>query len=169
MALILVGGGARSGKSRYALALAQLHGRRLAFVATAQAGDDEMRARIENHRLERDRSFVTLEEPFEVASLLERRGKHFDAFVIDCLTLWVSNHMLAGKLDLADEVDRLVNAAAGARAGVVFVTNEVGCGIVPENELARRYRDEVGRLNQRVAEVAERVYWMAFGCPMRVK
>ncbi len=169
MALILVGGGARSGKSRYALALAQLHGRRLAFVATAQAGDDEMRARIDNHRLERDKSFVTLEEPFEVAELLERRHKHFDAFVVDCLTLWVSNHMLAGKLDLAEEMDRLVSAAAASRAGIVFVTNEVGCGIVPENELARRYRDEVGRLNQRIAEVSERVYWMAFGCPLRVK
>jgi adenosylcobinamide kinase/adenosylcobinamide-phosphate guanylyltransferase len=163
MALILVGGGARSGKSSYALQLARERGARRAFVATAQAYDDEMRERIARHQQERDPSFTTFEEPLDLAALLPRLETNFDAIVLDCLTLWLSNRMLS---------DRPIDASFLERASpalLIAVTNEVGCGIVPENELARRFRDEQGRLNQLAARHADEVYWMVFGCPLRVK
>ncbi|MBK9170329.1 MAG: bifunctional adenosylcobinamide kinase/adenosylcobinamide-phosphate guanylyltransferase [Bryobacterales bacterium] len=168
MALILVGGGARSGKSRHALALARERGSNLAFVATAQALDAEMEERIARHRAERDPSFTTFEEPLDVAELLERIGGSFDAILVDCLTLWVSNHLLAGSDPEALGGD-LVAAAAGAPAAVILVTNETGCGIVPENALARRFRDAAGNVNQAAATRAIEVYWMVFGVPLRVK
>ncbi len=161
MPLVLVGGGARSGKSRYALALAEQYGPHLAFVATAQAFDDEMRERIDRHRAERDQRYTTFEEPTALAALLDRIDGRFDAIVVDCLTLWLSNRMLA---DLPPE-----DLTAPRQSPVILITNEVGCGIVPENELARRFRDEQGRLNQRLAAVADRVVWMVFGCPLVVK
>jgi adenosylcobinamide kinase/adenosylcobinamide-phosphate guanylyltransferase len=172
VSIVLVGGGARSGKSRHALALARQSGSRLAFVATATAGDDEMRKRIARHREERGAEFCTFEEPLAVAELLEREGGRFDAVVVDCLTLWLSNVMFAGAGPLADGRDSanaLVEAAAAAPARVIFVTNEVGCGIVPENALAREFRDRAGKLNQLAAEAAAEVYWMAFGIPMKVR
>jgi adenosylcobinamide kinase / adenosylcobinamide-phosphate guanylyltransferase len=168
VALILVGGGARSGKSRHALTLARERGSNLAFVATAQALDAEMEERIARHRAERDRSFTTFEEPLAVAGLLERIGGSFDAILVDCLTLWVSNHLLAGRDPEALSAD-LVEAAAGAPAAVILVTNETGCGIVPENALARRFRDAAGNVNQAAATRAIEVYWMVFGVPLRVK
>jgi adenosylcobinamide kinase/adenosylcobinamide-phosphate guanylyltransferase len=164
MSIVLVGGGARSGKSRHALALARAAGARLAFLATATAGDDEMRARIAAHRQERGAEFTTFEEPLDVAGVIEREGGRFDAIVVDCLTLWVSNAMFAG-----GERRDFLEAAAAAPARVILVTNEVGCGIVPENELAREFRDRAGRLNQRAAEAAVEVYWMIFGIPLKVK
>ena len=167
--MILVGGGARSGKSRYAQALAEVHGHKLGFVATAQVLDDEMRRRVRRHQLDRGAQFITIEEPLEVASLIEERAHSFDAMVIDCLTLWLSNVLLAGDRDVDADIARLATVASQAPSGLVFVTNEVGCGVVPENELARGFRDYAGFLNQRMAEVSTRVYFMAFGCPMRVK
>ena len=168
MALILVGGGARSGKSRHALGLARRRGPRLAFVATAQALDAEMEERIARHRAEREAAFTTFEEPFTVSALLRRIGGDFDAIIVDCLTLWVSNHLLAGS-DPEDHGQGLVEAAAQAPAAVILVTNETGCGIVPENALARQFRDAAGRINQSAAERAVEVYWMVFGVPLRVK
>lgn len=169
MAVILVGGGSRSGKSRYALALAEVLGERLGFVATAQVLDDEMRRRVRKHQMDRGAQFITIEEPLDVAGVIEERGKSFDAIVVDCLTLWLSNIMLAGDRDLEAEMNRLLTAASKATAGIILVTNEVGSGIVPDNPVARRFRDCAGILNQRAAEVASRVYLMAFGCPLRVK
>jgi adenosylcobinamide kinase/adenosylcobinamide-phosphate guanylyltransferase len=166
VAIVLIGGGSRSGKTRQALATARARGRRLGFIATAQALDDEMRERIEAHRRERGAEFTTIEEPVELAAAIERQAAAFDAIVVDCLTLWVSNLMLAG-VELP--VDRLICASLASAAQVIFVTNEVGCGIVPDNGLGRRFRDEAGRLNCRVAEEAAEVYWMVFGCAMRVK
>lgn len=163
MAIVLVGGGSRSGKSRFALDRARREGTRLAFVATAQSFDSEMERRIAAHRAERGEGFVTIEAPFDVPGSL---AAEYDAIVVDCLTLWVSNLMLAGRPIPAEE---LIGAARRSRAAVIFVTNEVGCGIVPENELARRFRDEAGWLNQAVAAAADEVYWMAFGIPLRVK
>ncbi|MEO8660589.1 MAG: bifunctional adenosylcobinamide kinase/adenosylcobinamide-phosphate guanylyltransferase [Bryobacteraceae bacterium] len=168
MAVILVGGGARSGKSKYALALAEVHGHKLGFVATAQVLDEEMRRRVRRHQMDRGPLFITIEEPYDIAAVIEDRSPKFDALVVDCLTLWLSNLMLSGR-DVDAEIDRLVAVAARAPSSVVLVTNEVGCGIVPDNELSRRFRDYAGILNQRVAEVAHRVYFMAFGCPLRVK
>ena len=165
MPLILIGGGSRSGKSRFALELARAEGSRLAFIATAQMLDSEMGDRIEFHRRERGPLFTTFEEPFDLAQTI-RRAPDFDAIVVDCLTLWVSNLMLAGR-DIPHQ--EVVDAARSATASVIFVTNEVGCGIVPDNELARRFRDQAGSLNQRIAAAADAVYWMAFGIPLKVK
>ncbi len=169
MPLILIGGGSRSGKSSYALQLAREAGPRRALVATAQAFDDEMRARIAQHRAERGTEFVTFEEPMAIAPLLTAHAAAFDAIVVDCLTLWLSNLLLAGGYDLAAEGERLVAAAASSPAAVILVTNEVGCGIVPDNALARTFRDAAGRLNQQAAARAAAVHWMVFGIPWRVR
>jgi adenosylcobinamide kinase/adenosylcobinamide-phosphate guanylyltransferase len=169
VSIILVGGGARSGKSRQALSIARASGTRLAYIATAEAGDDEMTARIALHRQERGPEFTTFEEPLALADQIAAVAGRFDALVVDCLTLWLSNRMLAGKGGLEDECRCLVDIAAASAARVILVTNEVGCGIVPENELARRFRDLAGRLNQQAAEAAAEVYWMVFGIALKVK
>jgi adenosylcobinamide kinase/adenosylcobinamide-phosphate guanylyltransferase len=168
VALILVGGGSRSGKSRYALELARARGSRLAFVATAQALDEEMRTRISAHRRERGLEFQTVEEPIDVTGALRRLSTEHDAIVIDCLTLWLSNLLLDGQRDIDAEIARLIEAV-NIPTTVIAVTNEIGCGIVPDNEMARRFRDLAGAMNQRVAAAAAEAYWMAFGYPLRVK
>ncbi len=164
MAVILIGGGARSGKSRYALELARQRGSRLAFIATATATDDDMAARIARHRADRSAEFATIEEPVAVAEAIGSCDA--DAIVVDCLTLWLANVF---NCDLAEETRRLTAAARASRAAVIFVTNEVGCGIHPETEVGRVFRDRAGILNQRVAEAADEVYWMVFGQPLRVR
>jgi adenosylcobinamide kinase / adenosylcobinamide-phosphate guanylyltransferase len=169
MSLILIGGGARSGKSRYALQVARQCGPRVAFIATAVPGDDEMRARIALHQRERGPEFTTFEEPLAIASLIDAKAAQFDALVVDCLTLWLSNQMFAAPAELETTCRQLMEAAARVTAAVVMVTNEVGCGIVPENELAREFRDRAGKLNQEAAQRADAVYWMAFGIPLKVK
>jgi adenosylcobinamide kinase/adenosylcobinamide-phosphate guanylyltransferase len=169
MPLILIGGGSRSGKSSHALELARARGPRLAFIATAQAFDQEMVDRIRRHRAERDPSFETFEEPANVSTLIREIGPRFDAIVVDCLTLWLSNLMLAEGEDLDHAMDDLVNAAQASPASCILVTNEVGCGIVPENALARRFRDLAGTLNQRCGRAATEAYLMAFGFTVRLK
>jgi adenosylcobinamide kinase / adenosylcobinamide-phosphate guanylyltransferase len=166
MAIILIGGGSRSGKSRQALQLARQRGRRLGFIATAQALDEEMRERIRVHQQERGLDFTTIEEPLALASAIQRHSSDFDAIVVDCLTLWLSNIETS---DVELETAKLLEAALASPAQVVLVTNEVGCGIVPDNPMARRFRDDAGCLNSRVAEAASEVYWMIFGCALRVK
>jgi adenosylcobinamide kinase/adenosylcobinamide-phosphate guanylyltransferase len=167
--VILVGGGSRSGKSRAALEMLKAAGPRKGFIATAQAFDDEMRERIAKHRDERGSDIVTWEEPFDVAGRIQAEDGRYDAIVVDCLTLWLTNIMLAETYSMEEECRKLVDACAGARTKVVLVTNEVGCGIVPENALARRFRDAAGKLNQTVAHRAEEVHWMVFGIGMRIK
>lgn len=166
MVVALVGGGARSGKSRFARELAEARFERPALVATAQALDAEMTERIARHRSDRGPRWGTIEEPLEIAAAMRRESGRYDGFVVDCLTLWLSNALAAGGSE--PQVERLVE---GLQAGpaVVLVTNEVGCGLVPENELGRRFRDLAGILNQRCAAAAQEVYWMAFGLPVRVK
>ena len=159
MALVLVGGGARSGKSRWALDRARKRGGRLVFIATAEALDDEMSSRIAKHRAERESAFQTIEEPRELAQAI--RSAQGDAIVVDCLTLWLANVM--------SDADEVIEAAKSANALVICVTNEVGCGIVPDNALAREFRDRAGTMNQRFADAADEVYWMVFGQPLRVK
>ena len=165
MRTVLVGGGSRSGKSRYALELARARGSRLAFLATAQAFDQEMADRIARHREERASEFVTIEEPRDIARAIAAHVG-FDAIVVDCLTLWVTNLILA-EIDV--EVEPVIEAARSNPAAIIFVTNEVGCGIVPESALARRFRDVAGSVNQRIAAAADEVYYMAFGIPIKVK
>ena len=159
MALVLVGGGARSGKSRWALDRARKRGDRLIYIATAEALDDEMSARIARHRAERGDEFETVEEPRELAKAI--RSAQGDAIVIDCLTLWLANVM--------GDADDTIAAAKEHAAEVICVTNEVGCAIVPENALAREFRDRAGIMNQQFAEAASEVYWMIFGQPLRIK
>ncbi|MBL8177257.1 MAG: bifunctional adenosylcobinamide kinase/adenosylcobinamide-phosphate guanylyltransferase [Bryobacterales bacterium] len=165
--MILVGGGSRSGKTRFALDLAAGKGSRLLYIATAELLDDEMCSRAQMHRLERGPRFETVEAPRDLAGAITQHAGKFDAAVVDCLTLWVSNLILAGVEDLRPAGEAVV--AACVERPVILVTNEVGCGIVPENALARRFRDEAGWMNQRMAQAADAVYWMAFGCPLKVK
>jgi adenosylcobinamide kinase/adenosylcobinamide-phosphate guanylyltransferase len=165
VAIILIGGGARSGKSRYALEKARAIEGTRAFVATAQASDEEMITRIRHHREERGEEFATIEEPIDLPRIIAE--SKFDVLVIDCLTLWLSNIMFADK---TCEIDALINASQSSRGTVIFVTNEVGSGIVPtDNALSREFRDRAGILNQRIAAIAQEVYWMIFGIAQRIK
>ena len=137
------------------------------FLATAQAHDLEMEVRVAKHQAERGTDFSTIEEPLDISD--ELRKCQADAIVVDCLTLWLSNMMLTFGRDVSAETEKLLATARASTAALILVTNEVGCGIVPETTLGRDFRDRAGVLNQRVAAVADEVYWMVFGIPMRVK
>lgn len=166
--MILIGGGSRSGKSAEALRLLYKAGPRMGFIATATPSDEEMRERIARHRSERSPEITTWEEPIAVAERILAEDGRYDAILVDCLTLWLSNLMLS-EADIEAKTEKLLQVAACSRTQIIFVTNEVGCGIVPDNPLARRFRDEAGRLNQRFAERASEVYWMVFGIGLRIK
>jgi adenosylcobinamide kinase/adenosylcobinamide-phosphate guanylyltransferase len=164
----LVLGGARSGKSRYAeQAIEAATGGGL-YLATGTAGDAEMAARIAQHKARRGPAWTTIEEPIEIARRIEAEARPDRPILVDCLTLWLSNLMHAGR-GIDAETERLMAALAAARGPVVLVANEVGLGIVPESALGRAFRDHAGRLNQRVAAAAERVVFMAAGLPMPLK
>jgi adenosylcobinamide kinase/adenosylcobinamide-phosphate guanylyltransferase len=165
--LTLVLGGARSGKSRYALDLITASPPPWTFIATAQAGDDEMRARIEAHRRERGDGWTTIEAPLDLAiAVAEAPGSA--PLLIDCLTLWLSNLMLGDHN--VDAGTAAFEQALGAReAATIAVANEVGLGIVPETPLGRAFRDRAGALNQRLAAKANRVVLMVAGLPVTVK
>jgi adenosylcobinamide kinase / adenosylcobinamide-phosphate guanylyltransferase len=165
---VLVLGGARSGKSRIALQLAESASTDRTYVATAQAFDEEMRQRIAQHRAERDGSWRTLDAPLDLAQSVRERTGPDQAVLVDCLTLWLSNIVLAGR-DAADEGDRLAQSVREARGPLILVSNEVGHGIVPSTPLGRSFRDDQGRLNQRIAEVCDAVVFVAAGCPILLK
>jgi adenosylcobinamide kinase/adenosylcobinamide-phosphate guanylyltransferase len=166
--LTLVLGGARSGKSRHAEALVTSRPPPWRYVATAQALDAEMAERIALHRERRDKGWETHEAPLALAECIARLGVQPAPILVDCLTLWLTNLML-GEHDMAAAAAGLEAALEGAVAPIVLVANEVGLGIVPENALARRFRDEAGRLNQRLAARAAQVIFMVAGLPVRVK
>lgn len=166
--MALIGGGSGSGKSRFALDYAQKRFRRPAFVATAQALDSEMAERIERHRAQRGPEWITIEEPLEVAASISREQNRSDGFLVDCLTLWLSNLLESGSAAPERAIARLIEDLS-AGPPVILVTNEVGCGLVPDNALARRFRDLAGLLNQQAAAAAGEVYWVAFGVPVQVK
>jgi adenosylcobinamide kinase/adenosylcobinamide-phosphate guanylyltransferase len=169
VSITLVLGGARSGKSRFAEALAVATGLDLIYVATAQAFDHEMRARIARHQEDRAAAgWRTVEAPIALAPVLADEAAAGRAVLIDCLTLWLTNVMLAD-LDVEHETDGLLAALSAAQGPVLMVSNEVGYGIVPENALARAFRDHQGRLNQRVAAIADRVTLVAAGLPLDLK
>jgi adenosylcobinamide kinase/adenosylcobinamide-phosphate guanylyltransferase len=163
--LTLVLGGARSGKSRYAEAYVARQPGPWTYVATAEALDIEMRERIGRHKARRGPAWITVEAPLGLAEVIEGRT---GAVLIDCLTLWLSNIMLAGR-DVASEEERLLAALQDAPSTIILVSNEVGLGIVPDNRLARDFRDAQGRLNQRIAEIADHVVFMAAGLPLILK
>lgn len=167
--VILIGGGTRSGKSDFALSLARRLGRRRLFLASARAGDDEMRQRIDRHRRTRGPDFETIEEPLAVADVIRRGGG--DVLVFDCLTLWLANLLLEGQAPEAilDRVADLTDALAAPPLHVLIVTNEVGMGIVPESELGRTFRDLAGLAHQRLAARADEVYFAVLGTMLRLK
>jgi adenosylcobinamide kinase/adenosylcobinamide-phosphate guanylyltransferase len=169
----LVLGGARSGKSTHAekLATGTLHGATphpAVYIATAEAGDVEMATRIMAHRARRGVGWTTIEEPLKLAEALEAADAHDQPVLVDCLTLWLSNLMHA-EADVDEATDDLMRSLDGHRSPVVFVSNELGLGLVPETPLGRSFRDAMGRMNMRVAERANRVIFMAAGLPLVMK
>jgi adenosylcobinamide kinase/adenosylcobinamide-phosphate guanylyltransferase len=168
--LILIGGGARSGKSRLGLACAHALGKRRLFIATAERSDDEMRDRIERHRAERGATFDTLEEPRALPEALAADRAH-DVVLVDCLTIWISNLLVDGLP--AEAVERRIAALMAAlrerRAHVVIVSNEVGMGLVPDTPLGRLFRDLTGRAHQRIAAEADELYLAAMGVLLRLR
>ncbi|MBL9047525.1 MAG: bifunctional adenosylcobinamide kinase/adenosylcobinamide-phosphate guanylyltransferase [Tabrizicola sp.] len=165
--LTLVIGGARSGKSSFAEALITATARPRRYIATAQAWDDEMRDRIAQHQRDRGGDWVTVEAPLDLPAALASAGPG-EVVLVDCATLWLTNHLLADH-DLPGETEALIAALAACPAPVIVVSNETGWGIVPENALARRFRDEQGRLNQRLAAEAALVVTVIAGLPMVLK
>jgi adenosylcobinamide kinase / adenosylcobinamide-phosphate guanylyltransferase len=165
--LTLVLGGARSGKSRYAEWLIATYPPPWIYVATAEAGDDEMAERIAAHRARRDAAWQTVEAPHELAGALNATPAGA-AVLVDCVTLWLSNLLESG-LDIETETGNLQEVLTARAGPTVIVSNEVGLGIVPDNALARRFRDIQGALNQRPAAQAQRVIMMVAGVPVAVK
>jgi len=164
----LVLGGARSGKSAYAERLVRGCALTPVYLATATAGDDEMQARISHHRLRRGDGWTTIEEPLELTLALTRASGRDCAVLVDCLTLWLSNIMHAGR-DADAETRRLADWLGQAPHPVVLVSNEIGLGLVPETSLGRSFRDAQGRLNQAVAAAVPNVVFVAAGLPLRLK
>ncbi len=164
----LVLGGARSGKSRYAEGLVETQAGPWVYLATATAGDAEMAARIAEHQRRRGGRWQTREAPLDLTGALAAAAKPDATILVDCLTLWLTNILLAD-LDVENECEKLIAALPGLDGPVVFVSNEVGLGIVPENALARRFRDAAGRLNQAAATAAQSVVFVAAGLPLVMK
>ena len=162
-------GGARSGKSAYALEAANMYEGEKAFIATAEALDVDMEKRIARHKAERGPAWQTFEEPIDLRRVLIETEQKYPAILVDCLTLWVSNLLLRG-LDLHEEFDAFTaKLAEGRRSHIFIVSNEVGMGIIPEHPLGRVYRDELGTLNRMVARVASNVILMIAGIPVAIK
>ena len=166
----LVVGGSRSGKSLYAQAITERLCHRPAYLATSEILDPEMADRVRLHRSQRGPQWITLEEPLEIASLLGGPRTGFDGFMVDCLTLWLTNIQLKEGLPaIPTRKAALLNALRQVTCPVILVTNEVGMGIVPDNALAREFRDQAGWLNQDLAAVAGRVVFVAVGLPLTLK
>jgi len=168
----LVIGGCRSGKSSHALDMAnQVPGDRKLFIATSVPSDGEMEKRVEKHRCERGDLWRTAETPVNVADVIEQEGDCSDVILLDCITLWISN--LFGEnfeeSTISQQVDGLVHAVTNAPCPVFLVSNEVGTGIVPDNALARQFRDAAGFANQRIAAAVSKVIWTVAGIPVTIK
>lgn len=165
----LILGGARSGKSRYAQQLAEQSDRQVIYIATATAGDEEMRQRIEQHQRERPADWQLIEEPHELVALLDQYSDEHCCLLIDCLTLWLSNQLGRDATLVAARIDQLVEAMARCNAELLLVSNEAGLGVVPMGEISRQFVDESGRLHQRLAQVCERVVMTVAGLPQILK
>lgn len=170
--VVLVLGGCRSGKSSFALSLAESYfGERNLFVATCIPSDSEMKARVARHQAERDAAWSAVEVPIKLNETIESESRRCNVILIDCLTLWMGN--LFARTDRQEDIDgfvtQLTEALNKADCPVIMVSNEVGGGIVPENAIARHYRDAVGWMNQAVASVADRVVLTVAGIPMDIK
>jgi adenosylcobinamide kinase/adenosylcobinamide-phosphate guanylyltransferase len=166
---VLVLGGARSGKTAFAERLAMGAGVRPVYLATAEALDSEMRERVESHRRQREGRFATVEEPLALARAIDDAAAKHDVILVDCLTLWITNLLGAGR-DVAEAVEQLATTLTRIEsARVILVSNEVGLGIVPDNALARTFRDLAGSTHQRLAEICDDVYFVVAGLPMTFK
>lgn len=168
--VVLVTGGARSGKSRYALDEAARATKR-AFIATAECTDDEMRRRISLHQAKRGKAYLTIEEPLELSAALRRIPADTEVAVVDCLTVWLGNlmHHRADARDDYAEVRAFLSAIETPPCDLIVVSNEVGMGIVPKTAMGRRFRDLSGQVNQAVAAVADKVVFMVSGIPILAK
>jgi len=182
--VMLITGGARSGKSSFAEQLVADMGAEIAYIATARAFDAEMEDRIAKHRMQRPAVWQTFEAPTQPSQVVATQGNRFDALLLDCLTVMITNRMLAQDIDwdapsvaqmnaieadILSEIKALLEATAASRADLVAVTNEVGYGIVPISPLSRFFRDCAGRVNQRLAAAADAVYLVVSGIPVRIK
>ena len=169
---IFVTGGCKSGKSSHALELAEkLSEHNRIFIATCIPHDNEMQERITAHQKERCESWQTLEIPISIADAITKNSKNAGVILVDCITLWLSNLLLENfdQEAVKKHVDKLSNALGKSKCPVVLVSNEVGAGIVPENKLARLFRDTAGFANQKIAACADRVIWMVAGIPVVIK
>lgn len=166
---IFISGGARSGKTSLGEKLALRLGTAPAYLATAETRDAEMAARVAAHRAARAGRFATIEEPLDLAGALAAAAKAHDVMLVDCLTLWLSN-LMEKEREIDTEIGTLIATAETiAATRIIFVTNEVGLGIVPDNALARRFRDHAGRVNQAVAALCSHAYFVAAGLPLVLK
>lgn len=171
--IVFITGGARSGKSSFALNEALKVSGPKAYIATAQALDNEMKERIRKHKDERNADWDTFEEAFKITEIISDADTKYNVVVLDCLTLWLSN-LICGNMDCNKEIENLIAALKDSRqktnnSKLFIVSNEVGMGIVPENELARKFRDMAGFLNQKVAEIADEVFLVTAGIPIKIK
>ncbi len=169
--LTFITGGARSGKSRLAEELALRHGEPLLYIATGYPGDEEMSARITRHQERRGSAWQTIEEPLDLASVLTGHDGWFRATLVDCITLWLTNQLLATEDDslILANVRSLAGISRGLQTPLILVSNEVGMGIVPDNRLARRFRDLAGEANEILAAAAHEVYVTFAGLPLKLK
>ena len=165
--LSLILGGARSGKSKYAEDLTTHYENKI-YIATAQARDEEMKSRIIAHQKQRGPSWQTIEEPFNIGEQIETQHEQNSVILIDCITLWLSN-LFEQSYNIQDETTQLLDALNKSSADVILVSNEVGLSIVPENALARKFRDEQGIINQKLAKAASNVVFIAAGLPLILK
>jgi adenosylcobinamide kinase/adenosylcobinamide-phosphate guanylyltransferase len=170
--VVFIIGGCRSGKSRHALETAKrIAGIKKIFIATCIPHDAEMRQRVDRHQKERGRDWQTVEAPVDLTQAITVSSRQADVLLVDCLTLWISNLLMEIEDDeiIAERIAGLTQSVASASSPVILVSNEVGGGVVPENKLARRFRDLAGTANQAVAEQADRVVWMVAGIPVQIK
>lgn len=165
--ITLILGGVRSGKSQLAIKMAKEKGKKVAFIATCRPLDREMKERIELHKKARPENWKTFEEPEDVGLLLEKIGNNFDVIILDCLTILVSNLLLKGLREKS--IEQKIRKIMNAKANLIIVSNEVGLGIVPDNRLARDFRDIAGKINQVIVKKADKVFFMASGIPLRIK
>lgn len=170
--VIMLTGGSRSGKSTFGLEKINTYGKK-AFVATAEAIDDEMQDRINKHKIERENDdFVTIEEPLNLVNAIEQAEKaEVDAVIVDCMTVWAGNlmHYKADEYPNYTEIDQFLIKIRETKLDVIIVTNELGMGLIPPTKMGRQYRDLAGRLNQRIATISDEVYLVVSSIPMKIK
>lgn len=168
--IILITGSVRSGKSDFALKLAKSSKKKVVFLATCIPQDQEMRQRVKKHQQRRPKNWETIEKDINLSSIIDKRGKN-EVIIIDCLTLWISNLLLTELEDkqLFKKINEFTNTLKKTSCSVILVSNEVGWGIVPENQLARRFRDIIGTMHQKVSRISSEVYLMIGGIPLKIK